>query len=1474
VQVSNTWSSSPVCLFSVDYTEADGSSTGTDKCDTNDNVRPGVVAEYNVLCAADGFAYLDIFVQDDIFSADDVVDSVPGRCSPLQAGSSTVSYEVRIPCAFEGDECEDTPAPLCAGSDLDMPVTSEMFEDSESATWLYGTENFVEDTNCLAVMGGQVETTKTYAVPEDSSALLVSFQFYELSDIPDMELRIQNTAIKLGAFAQGTLENAVMKEGYFGDIWATAEGKTATKNKVTLVIPASWYPGGFLSVGFKPDACIDRFTVTAVCRQTSSPTLAPTASPSGGPTASPTSSPTGTPTSSPTGGPTTSPTSAPSGGPTHAPTRRPSGGPTSAPTASPSAGPTASPTSSPSAGPTSSPSEAPVAAVTTECVEITTASEYYHWGDYLPTGWPNDAPIIITGRYGTHVEFQINQQWKDDTVSWVATEYLVSSANDEYACPKVNEVPPGPMVSQNGDPITHYAECVDGMADVRVYIHDGSFDTDGTYPVPQLCEPSNDVGRKIAFMYEVPCKVQGDCYTVFTGSSAPTRAPTTDRPTTSPGTTMAPTVACPSDPELIGMLGESQFMYDQLPIEITSKNGDTVEYTVHQTWKSHPDSISWLATEYRDAADGQYKCSKEEEVSYGPAISLTSICVDGFATVNLYVHDGSFKEQPNIVTPGYCSPSQDDGKKVAFFFKVPCSDDCIPTPPDCPCVCSSLQGSLSAETDWQYPGFPATSLSTSADPAFERLNGPSRNHEAIPCLGLAESALKPRIATSCKSSDTVYYLVQDSYNSAAGSAKLTALKLESGVWSYMGGNRYLQYDDGSNSDISVTDSPTWQLYDLQARGSDVCMSVLNDAGSVLVYCFDSFAQEWKEVGGSKRIGVAKAVGDIELHMPSECDCPQLAGYMYVVVGRADDGHLNTDVANHAVVWYYNEAEPAEGWRPLGGDSSNASIIGTNTRNAHLAFPTAGNFACLPHAVVSDAATDVLSFSRFNPSSTDLPAGYDDGVWEKLDDITYSNAYPNAAATSALESVNDFVFTESGIPAIGWADNGNNNFGYLSVWMDYPSADATATGGFEVASSMTGKNGAIPPLYGGGVDDMPAYNSPKGMSIDAYGDAVFVSITDDGSAGASGAGKKVHISYINLKAESSVSDCIWAEYSTEMADLLPQDQNGDCTDGLVTSTNGNAHSHIKVSCNGDIYVGHIIAKDSGPLNVASLAKNGLPDLSSAAAAAGNAAAGGVCTDEVVANESFSNGEASTWSTPSGSPGVMTTEAGFGDFLGRLTDTVSELKKTFYIPSGHDTVEVEFVFYEIDNMLSAKDDFYVSIDGKYMKLNYFAETTASGFFDGVSVTTTGDAASHIGFDYSSTDDKFYTKLQIPSAWYPNGELDISFKLNIGQNRADQKQCGIDDVKVTAKCPTARRREEALGEEGFPTGASSGGADGAFYCSGKDYPCGEEDGMVNVCHYSARTGYQTYCVPEADSEILRFYTHDYCGPCVQGFGGASAE
>jgi len=60
----------------------------------------------------------------------------------------------------------------------------------------------------------------------------------------------------------------------------------------------------------------------------------------------------------------------------------------------------------------------------------------------------------------------------------------------------------------------------------------------------------------------------------------------------------------------------------------------------------------------------------------------------------------------------------------------------------------------------------------------------------------------------------------------------------------------------------------------------------------------------------------------------------------------------------------------------------------------------------------------------------------------------------------------------------------------------------------------------------------------------------------------------------------------------------------------------------------------------------------------------------------------------------------------------------------------------------------------------------------------------------------------------------------------------------------------------------------AKGGHYCSKEEHPCGANNENVHVCHYSARDGYQTFCVPEDDTDILAYYPKDHCGPCFGGF------
>lgn len=93
-----------------------------------------------------------------------------------------------------------------------------------------------------------------------------------------------------------------------------------------------------------------------------------------------------------------------------------------------------------------------------------------------------------------------------------------------------------------------------------------------------------------------------------------------------------------------------------------------------------------------------------------------------------------------------------------------------------------------------------------------------------------------------------------------------------------------------------------------------------------------------------------------------------------------------------------------------------------------------------------------------------------------------------------------------------------------------------------------------------------------------------------------------------------------------------------------------------------------------------------------------------------------------------------------------------------------------------------------------------------------------------------------------------------------------CNKDDM-CSSDSAARRMNEEAFTHE---TPEKDGDdEEDVPYCLAEDFPCdGQEDRMVYVCHYIPRQGYQTFCVPEADTAILGFYPHDYCGPCEGGY------
>jgi hypothetical protein len=214
--------------------------------------------------------------------------------------------------------------------------------------------------------------------------------------------------------------------------------------------------------------------------------------------------------------------------------------------------------------------------------------------------------------------------------------------------------------------------------------------------------------------------------------------------------------------------------------------------------------------------------------------------------------------------------------------------------------------------------------------------------------------------------------------------------------------------------------------------------------------------------------------------------------------------------------------------------------------------------------------------------------------------------------------------------------------------------------------------------------------------------------------------------------------------------------------------------------------------------------------------------------------------------------------YGSMLGRFgSSTVAT--KTFTVPDATESITLMLDFLDLNG------------NGDDGSLRLGIQTASASAMPKVKL---GIIAEHEGYTVKAEEkarpgrgakpgDKITSasvKITDPNKWSQN-KLTLAFRVDTDKS-IDEVVLGIKNLSITAECKGRRMEADAAKEEE------------GYYCKAKDYPCGEGDDMVNVCHYSSRLGYQTFCVPEADSEVLRFYGTDYCGPCVGGMGGVNMQ
>jgi hypothetical protein len=135
-----------------------------------------------------------------------------------------------------------------------------------------------------------------------------------------------------------------------------------------------------------------------------------------------------------------------------------------------------------------------------------------------------------------------------------------------------------------------------------------------------------------------------------------------------------------------------------------------------------------------------------------------------------------------------------------------------------------------------------------------------------------------------------------------------------------------------------------------------------------------------------------------------------------------------------------------------------------------------------------------------------------------------------------------------------------------------------------------------------------------------------------------------------------------------------------------------------------------------------------------------------------------------------------------------------------------------------------------------------------------------------------DDYLDTAEIPECCHPpknekHPTVQYTFKLKCeSECPPDESRKLLDNEAATELASDALPRFKR--ESGISASEPNRDSKDSHHCVAEDYPCGEDGGMVKICHYSTKDGYQTFCVPEPDSDILAFFPDDYCGPCVGGY------
>ncbi len=238
------------------------------------------------------------------------------------------------------------------------------------------------------------------------------------------------------------------------------------------------------------------------------------------------------------------------------------------------------------------------------------------------------------------------------------------------------------------------------------------------------------------------------------------------------------------------------------------------------------------------------------------------------------------------------------------------------------------------------------------------------------------------------------------------------------------------------------------------------------------------------------------------------------------------------------------------------------------------------------------------------------------------------------------------------------------------------------------------------------------------------------------------------------------------------------------------------------------------------------------------------------------------------------GIESSTEAFGNFLGRFGSDNPVVHKTFQMPVEASSATIRFKLYVI-NGGSIEDTLQLGIQNSWVDIQLTMKEMQ--YHQDEAITLRDRSYDRFSFISASQGDNstYDIEIVVPKRWWVNHNKDLPFGFRvITQNDMNEDGYGIDDFTIEVDCGTQRRTKGLSQDDSPQLEPSEEGDEASSYCRSADYPCAEGNDMVNVCHYSSRQGYQTFCIPEQDSEVLRFYRSDYCGPCAYAFGKVSVE